>query len=218
MRRLVTVAPVAMIAVLLAVAGCTRSGGSTEPSTPRAGNPSDTASPNVVTPPVTSTPPPTDATVSASPSTTPPDLPECLSGTWTAPVAREFGNLAIADRSDGLVRAGTGVLALAITADRKWTFTYRHVTFQLAAGSVDVDGPIDGTWSLDGNLLTETIGTSSVRTTLHLGGASVRAPGAVTSLIQELPPNQVRVECTGGGLQFQLPTAQGAGRATVDRA
>jgi hypothetical protein len=146
------------------------------------------------------------------------DLPGCMIGSWTAPVAREFGNLGLSARSNGAVRGATGLLSLRFTADRKWTFTYDQVKLDMAAGSVDVSGPITGAWSLDGSTLTSTIGTSSIKATMAIGGLSIGAPGAVTNVLRTLPPNQVFVRCTGGGLQFQLPTSQGGGTTTFDAA
>ncbi|HEY6797401.1 MAG TPA: hypothetical protein VI248_22225 [Kineosporiaceae bacterium] len=148
-----------------------------------------------------------------------PDLPACMIGTWSAPAAREFGNLALDRRSDGTVRSATGVLSVTFTPDHKWTFTYQKVRLQLVAGSVDVDGPMGGTWALAGNSLTSTVGSTAVTLTMHLGGVSLGVvPSTVSELVRALPPNQVFVACTGTGLRFQLPTSQGGGAATFDHA
>jgi hypothetical protein len=153
----------------------------------------------------------------ATGSSSAPDLPACMIGTWSAPMSREFGNLALERRSNGTVRSATGGLAVTFTSDRHWTFTYRQVKLQLAAGWVGVDGPVNGTWELAGNSLRSTAGSMAVRATMHLGEVSVGiVPSAVTDLVRALPPNQVFVNCTGTGLQFLLPTAQGGGTVTFD--
>jgi hypothetical protein len=238
MRRLV---PLLVAVAVLGVSACSGPGEPRALPPDRAGNSSDTLSPTETSPSLTSTPPPTDQTGSpptdqtgstagsgttiatASPAgssatVTALDLPQCMIGTWTAPAARESAHLGLGRRSDGEVRGATGVLILAFTADHRWTFTYRQVKLDLTGGSVDVSGPMDGTWSLAGNTLTSTLGTASVTATAHLGGLTVPVPAAVNRLLRDLPPDQVFVTCTGSGLQFQLPTSQGGGTATFDPA
>jgi hypothetical protein len=144
------------------------------------------------------------------------DLPTCMIGTWTAPADREFANLGLNRRSDGTVRGATGVLLLIFTQDHRWIFSYHQVTLDLTVGSVDVSGPMDGTWSLAGNALTSTVGAASVKATAHLGGLTVPVPEPVNRLLRGLPPDQAYVACTSTGLQFQLPTSQGGGTATFD--
>jgi hypothetical protein len=228
MRRLVAL--VAFVAVA-GLTGCSGASDSTPLPPDRAGNPTDTLSPDGPSPSLTPTPPPAAGagTPAARPVTgqaarsgtvapaTPLDLPACMIGTWTAPVAREFGNLGIRRRTGGTVRDASGLLSVAFTADHRWIFTYRQVQLRLAAGSVDVSGPMDGTWSLGGNVLTSTLSTTTVKATMHLGGLSVGVPGQVSTLVRTLQPDQVFVTCTGSSLQFQLPVAQGGGIATFDQ-
>jgi hypothetical protein len=216
MRRIVTVAPIPIILALIGITGCSGSGSGPAPVVPtgRSGNPTDTASPTGPSPAIT----PTPAVV--SPPTTSPvlDLPACMIGNWQAPLAREFTNLGLYTRSHGTVRGGSGTLALTFTAANKWTFRYDGVRFDLAAGSVDVSGPVDGTWSLNGSTLTTSVVTSSTTTKMSVAGATFGVPAAVTTALRDLPPNHVYVACTGSGLQFQLPTSQGGGTVTFDPA
>jgi len=200
-------APVGVAVLALGLAACSGASGPGSPSGP-AGTPTTSAPPAVSSP----------AASSSSAPVAGQDLPQCLLGDWTAPVSREFANLGLEQRSNHAVRSATGVLALHFAGDRTWRFTYRQVKLQLSAGSADVDGTVDGGWSLAGNALTTTTGTSAITAQLALGGLRVTAPSSLTDVLKNLPPNQVTVECSGSGLRFQLPAAQGGGTATFDRA
>jgi hypothetical protein len=121
-------------------------------------------------------------------------------------------------RSGGAGRRATGDVTLRFASDGSFGFSYDAVKLQLNAGTVDVTGTIDGTWSLAGDTLSTTVASSAVKATVDVGGMRFDAPEPVTAALRSLPPNQVHVACTGSGLQFQLPTAQGGGTATFDRA
>jgi hypothetical protein len=221
--------PIVVAALLVTLAGIPACSGSSSPGVPegRSGAPTATTSPTGASPTPTSTPPPVtdpaDASAAASASASSAsaaalDLPGCLLGSWTAPVDREFGNLGLQQRTGGAVRGATGDVSLRFAPDGTFGFGYDAVKLQVTAGTVDVTGTIDGTWSLAGDTLSTTVRSSAVKAAVDVGGVRFDAPEPVTAGLRSLPPNQVRVSCTGGGLQFQLPTAQGGGTATFDRA
>jgi hypothetical protein len=141
-----------------------------------------------------------------------------MTGSWTAPLDREFGHLDVSGSSGGAIRSGTGFLDLRIGGDRTWTLTYRQVRLQLVAGSVAVSGPLGGSWSMAGNILDTAIGTDAVSARLTLAGVTGGAPGTVTGALRALPPDRASVTCTGSGLRFELPTSRGGGAVTFDPA
>jgi hypothetical protein len=219
MRRVLSL-PAVLLAVLPAVlvgtAAC--SGSSTSAPPTRGGNPADTASPTgtlaAPTPQVAGTPTQDTAPATAGGIG---DLPACMIGTWTAPVAREFDHLNLQSRTSQTVRGATGVLNLVLAANKTWTFTYDTVRLQMPTGTAEVSGPISGTWSLSGNTLSTTVAKSTISAKINIAGARIEAPGALTGVLNSLPPNQTRVTCTGSGLQFALPSSQGGGTVTFDK-
>ena len=144
-------------------------------------------------------------------------LATCLNGNWNAPVAREFGALGLSGRSRGAVRSGTGVLQLTFGRDRTFAFTYADVKLDLAAGTAQVTGPVNGTWSLAGNTLRTVRISSATKVTFSLGPISVGAPDSVAGVVDDLPPGEVRVTCTATNLAMVLPTTEGGGTVTFDR-
>lgn len=215
-----------LVAVLLGGTACSGSSDSPDASSGRAGNPTDSASPSGASSPATSTPPPPSDSAAAAQASSESasaasvdalDLPDCMIGSWQAPVTREFGNLGVAQLSGGLVKSATGQLTLEFTADKGYTFTYDQVALQIGGGSIAVSGPVRGTWALKGDTLSTTVRSSAVHATMSLGGSKVEAPGSVSSALRGLPPTQSFVTCTGSGLQFELPSSAGGGTATFDR-
>jgi phage baseplate assembly protein gpV len=182
----------------------------TSTPTPTEEEPSPSVTPTVTTPTVTST--------SASPTGTDDALAACLDGNWSAPVSREFSALGLSQRSKGAVRSGTGVLRLTLGNDRTFSFTYDHVVLRLPAGTANVNGPVSGTWSLSGSMLDTVLIKSATEVTVSLGPVTVGAPSAVTSALETLPPSQVGFTCTDSLLTMQLPSSQGGGTVTFDRA
>lgn len=224
-----TRAAAAVLAVIAAaVAGCSGPREPTAPLTPpnAVGNPADTTSPADTARPVPTDPAPVPvagSTPTGAPPAPPVDpgvaaLATCLSGNWTAPVAREFDALGLSKRTGGAVRSGTGLLRITFGRDETFTLTYDQVTLSLAAGQARINGPVTGTWSLEANTLRTTPVSRQVKVEVTFGPITVGAPGVVVSAVETFPPGDVLVTCDANRLGMQLSTAVGGGTVQLDRA
>jgi hypothetical protein len=224
----VTRAAAALAVIAAAVAGCSGPSDPTVPLTPASavGNPADTASPEDTAGPVSTDPAPVPvvaSTLTGAPPAPAIDpgveaLASCLNGNWTAPVAREFGALGLSERTGGAVRSGTGLLWITFGRDETFRFTYDQVTLSLAAGQAVINGPVTGTWSLQGNTLQTAPVSRQTKVEVKLGPVTVGAPGVLVSAVEAFPPGDVLVTCDANRLGMQRSSADGGGIVEFDRA
>jgi hypothetical protein len=140
--------------------------------------------------------------------------PNCPVGRWKVTAQEEFAQVGLGDLTGGSVQATGGTVLVVFGADHTYTFSYQQVRLSLGdgSGSATVNGPVQGTWRLAGEVLTSTVSSSRIGVSVTAAGVTVIPSQSLNTALQKGLPGSARVHCSGGRLVTTITAGVAAGR------
>jgi hypothetical protein len=153
-----------------------------------------------VTPAGTTTPPTTAAP--------PRPVAGCPSGTWMASQEELQNYFNTVGSMSAVSIIVTGGAELRLGTDGRMSFVVGDFRFAQDAGGTRIDllldGSIDGTYAVDGSVLTTEALLADAAATASIDGTEMEVDPVLQSFIDQLPFDQARYRCTGDELVLDV--------------